>query len=268
MYPNREVFPRSPLALVAAEIRFTDAARLRQQTTLDMVTIAMEGLFPFAEPLNQTDLNFGPAMPPQVQQRTGVVLKDASSTASLTLMSNALTYETTAYTEFSGLIEAVTAACRALVDANVRPALQRVGLRYIDEIRVPAQVTDVRGWAPWIDQRLLAHLAAGPDEVPVTATQGLTTYDLGDRRWLNFQYAALNQVPVVSPRFLRREVFPAGPFFVLDFDGYQDFTGDVPTALAPEVVSTCLAAVHTPAGAAFQRSITDDARALFRGETA
>lgn len=265
MYPNREVFASAPLALVAAEIRFTDAARLRQQATLDEVTIALEDRFPFAESLNQTDLNFGSTASPQVQHRAGLVLQDATSTSSLTLMSNALTYETTAYSEFSDLVDAVTAACRALVEANVRPAIQRIGLRYLDEIRVPDQITDGREWVRWIDHRLLAHLAVGPVDVPVTATQGITTYDLGNRRGLNFQYAALNQGPVVAPRYLRREAFPAGPFFVLDFDGYQDFTGDAPTALNAEVVGACLAAVHTPAGAAFQRSITDDARALFRG---
>ena len=53
MYPNREVFEASPLALVAAEIRFTDAARLRQQEVKDAVTIALEDRFPFAEPLQQ-----------------------------------------------------------------------------------------------------------------------------------------------------------------------------------------------------------------------
>lgn len=266
MYSNREVFPRAPLALVAAEIRFTDSARLRQQATLDAVTIALENLFPFAEPLNQTDLNFGPTMPPQVQQRTGVVLKDAASTTSLTLMSNALTYETTAYTEFGDMLAAVTTACEALAAAGVRPALQRIGVRYINEIRVPSQVGNARDWAPWIDQSLLAHLSVGPEEMPVTATQGVTTYDLGNRRGLNCQYAALNQGSVVAPAYLRREAFAAGPFFVLDFDGYQDFTGDVPTQVDAEVVSTSLAVVRAPAGAAFQRSITDKARALFRGE--
>src|SRR6185437_14416434 len=104
--------------LVAAEIRFTDAARLRQQQTKDEVAIALEQRFPFAESLQQTDFSLTPAAQPQIQQRIGVVLKNAMSTEALTIMSESLTYETTAYIKFDDLLEAVTAACDALIAAR------------------------------------------------------------------------------------------------------------------------------------------------------
>jgi uncharacterized protein (TIGR04255 family) len=267
MYPHREVFSDAPLALVAAEIRFTDAARLRQQQTKDEVTIALEERFPFAEPLQQTNFNLTPTTPPQVQQRIGVVLKNATSTETLTIMSESLTYETIAYTDFDDLLEAVTAACDALIAAKVRPALQRVGLRYIDEVRVPEpeEVTDVRQWGKWIDHRLIDQLAVGPDDVPAKMTQGVSTYDLGKGKGLNFRYAALDQGPVVVPQFLKRPAIDSGPFFVLDFDGFHDFTGGQTVTLSSTAVRESLAAAHIPCGTAFQRSITDEARALFRG---
>ena len=240
MYPNREVFAESPLALVAAEIRFTDAARLRQQATKDEVTIALEERFPFAEPLEQTDFNLTPTAPPQIQQRSGVVLKNAVSTETLTIMSESLTYETTAYSNFDDLVDAVTAACAALESAKVRPALRRIGLRYIDEVRVPDPITHVHQWEKWIDRRLIEHLDVGPEGVTATMTQGITTYDLGEGRGLNFRYAALNQGPVVVPQHLQRTTFPPGPFFVLDFDGYHDFTSEpaTPLAVAPTATRT------------------------------
>lgn len=265
MYPNREFFPNAPLALVAAEIRFTDAARLRQQQTKDQVTIALEERFPFAEPLRRADINLTPGGPPQLQERLGVVLKNASSTESVTIMSESLTYETTAYTTFEELLEAVAAACHALVEEKVRPAVMRVGLRYIDEVRVPDPITDVRMWGKWIDERLMGHLAVGPDDVPATATQSVSTYDLGEGRGLNFRYAALDQGPVVVPQFLKRSAIESGPFFVLDFDGFHDFSGQEPVPLSSEIVRDSLSAVHGPCGTAFQRSITDEARTLFRG---
>jgi uncharacterized protein (TIGR04255 family) len=265
MYPNREVFPWSPLALVAAEIRFSDAARLRQQATLDKVTLALEGRFPFAEPLQQMNLNLVPSGLPQIQQQRGVVLKHATSTRTLTIMASSLTYETTDYTNFDELMEDVVAGCEALVNTKVRPAVQRIGLRYIDEVRVPEPVTDVRQWSKWIDRRLIEHLDVGPEDVPATVTQGVTSYDLGQRRGLNFRFAALNQGPVVVPPHLQRPVFEPGPFFVLDFDGYQEFTGQTLTPLSADVVRETLSAVHAPCGATFQRAITDDARKLFRG---
>jgi len=268
VYPNREVFPNAPLALVAAEIRFTDAARLRQQETKDQVAIALEGRFPFAEPLQhgEVTLNLGPGgAQPQIQQRLGVVLKNASSTETLTLMSESLTYETTAYSHFDELLDAVRAACDALVAAKVRPAVQRVGLRYIDEVRVPETISDVREWAKWINARLIAQLEVGPEEYPATTMQSVTTYDLGEGKGLNFRCAALNQGPIVVPQFLKRPPIQSGPFFVLDFDGFHDFTGRDAVALSSDVVSESLSTVHVPCGTAFQRSITDEARTIFRG---
>src|SRR5699024_10868150 len=161
----------------------------------DEVTIALEGQFPFAEPLQRKEVNLA-LVPgggqPQIQERLGVVLKNASSTETLTIMSESLTYETTAYTSFEELLEAVTAACDALDAAKVRPAMRRVGLRYIDEVRVPEQVTDVRQWSTWINDRLIGHLDIGPENFPATGTQGVSTYDLGDGKGLNVRFAALN----------------------------------------------------------------------------
>jgi uncharacterized protein (TIGR04255 family) len=265
VYPNREVFPNAPLALVAAEIRFTDAARLRQQQTKDEVTIALEERFPFAEPFQRADLSLTLGGPPQIQERLGVVLKNASSTETLTIMSESLTYETTAYGSFEELLEAVVAACDALVAAKVRPAVQRVGLRYIDELRVPEPITDVRQWGKWINDRLIGHLTVGPEDFPATTTQSVSTYDLGDGKGLNFRFAALNQGPIVVPQFLNRPSIESGPFFVLDFDGFHDFSGQDAVPLSSAVVRETLSTVHVPCGTAFQRSITGEARTLFRG---
>lgn len=271
MYPNRERFPDSPLALVAAEVRFTDSARLRQQDTLDKVAIALEGRFPFAHSVQQSGLHLvvgGSATPAAATMPVTnmTVLTSSTNTESITLTSASVIYETTDYVEFTSLLDAVQQACQALIDAEVRPAIRRIGLRYIDEVRVPTAIADVRQWSEWIDRRLVDHVDVGPVRHPVRMTQGVTTYDLGDGKGLNFHFAALNQGAVVSPQILRRpRPAGSGPFFVLDYDGFQEFPGDVAVLLDPGVVRNSLEAVHAPAGEAFQNSITDKARELFRG---
>jgi uncharacterized protein (TIGR04255 family) len=271
MYPNREVFPDAPLALVTAEVRFTDSPRLRQQDTLDAVAIALEERFPLSTP--QTNVTFnvgnvGPGVLPQVEQQHRVVLTNTARTESVTIAPSSFIYETTAYREFDDLRVGVTAVCEALIGANVRPALVRVGLRYIDEVRVPEPITDVREWGKWIDNSVIGPLTIGPDDVAVRIAQGFVTFDLGDGKGLNFQYAALNQPPIVQPQFLNRHQFEPGPFFVLDFDGFRDFSGQDVVRLDVDEVTDILTAVHDPVGAAFQRAITDDARNLFRGGAA
>lgn len=278
MYANREVFPNTPLALVVAEVRFTDSPRLRQQDILDNIAIALEERFPFVNQMTGvvqftvTNPGRGDSShiePVQTEQPRRVVLTNATGTESITISPTSFTYETTNYREFDDLRQAVIQGCNALIAANVRPALTRVGLRYIDEVRVPEPVTDVRAWGKWIDSRLVDPLAIGPEQAPVRNAQGLITYELGEAKGLNFQYAAINHGAVVEPMFLKRRHFDPGPFFVLDFDGFQDFAADgsaVP--LNAEVVANILSAVHGPAGAAFQQAITNEARVLFRGGTA
>ncbi|MGW5137558.1 TIGR04255 family protein [Nocardia beijingensis] len=268
MYPNREVFPDTPLALVAAEIRFTDSPRLRQQATLDAVALALESNFPYVQQTQQEALQFvvtpGGAAPAPAP--SPVVMTNQTTTASVSLTPSSVVYETTAYTEFPDLLEMVGAACRALLDAGVRPAIRRIGLRYIDEVRVPDQILDVREWSNWIDPRLIDHLHVAPKGLPVQTTQCVTTYDLGEGRGFHFRFAAFGGGAVVQPHTLRRpRAFEEGPLFVLDFDGYQEFDAQSAVELDRDVVLKCLTAVHAPAGEAFQNSITDRARELFRG---
>lgn len=269
MYPKREVFPNSPLALVAAEIRFTDAPRLRQAETLDAIAVAVESILPVHGQVeggvNIQIINGQP----QMQVLTGRVMKDVDSTAAMSVFPDRLSFETTAYTEYSAFKELVISCADALVSAGVAPAMQRVGLRYLDEIRVAdAKVADARQWGDWIDRRLVDQLQLGPAAAPVSRAEGVISYDLGDRKGLNFRFAALPVGAVVVTNNLVRRPFAENvPFFVLDFDGYQDFAGPKATLLDTSVVAMSLDAVHGPAGETFQNAITDHARELFRGGT-
>lgn len=265
MYPNREIFPAAPVVLVTAEARLTDAPRLRQQETLDAIAIALEGRFPLTEPVSGMVLeNAGPGAPPRMVQRQALVMRNAESTEAVTLTSNSVVVETTAYRQFEDLQATMSQACQALVDANVVPALTRVGLRYIDEIRVPEPIADVRSWSGWIDPGMVGALSIAPEGVPVRGLQGAVAFDLGNGGGLNIGYAAATQGTVVNHRFLRRPPFDPGPFFGLDFDGFVELRPDPAVFLDAVVVSDILAAVHAPIGAAFQQAITDKSRALFR----
>ncbi len=267
MYPKREVFPNSPLALVAAEIRFTDAPRLRQQSTLDAIAVALEDILPVQAQHEQAiNVQMVAGQPPQVQVAAGRLMKDVASTAAMTLFPDRLTFETTAYAEFEAFRSAVLACTTALVEAHVTPAIQRVGLRYLDEIRVPsATVADARDWREWIDTRLVDHLLIGPTDAPITRAEGLISYDLSERQGLNFRFAALpNGAVVLSANLVRQPFEQDLPLFVLDFDGYEEFTAPTATLLDAGVVARTLDAVHGPSGATFQNAITDAAREIFR----
>lgn len=266
-YPSREVYAQPPVVLVACEVRFTDSPRLRQQETLDAVAIAVDRRFPLSAPLGGVSLvSAGPGAAPQLAQRQGVVLRNPESTEALTLTPASVSYETTDYRGFDAVREVMTGACRTLTDHDVRPAITRVGLRYIDEIRPADPPVDLRGWSTWVDPALLRPLSVGADRPATRGIQGAAVFDL-DRGWLNFRYAAFTQGATTIPGHLRRRPFTPGPFFALDFDGFAEFGADPAVLLDPAVVADLLTHFHTATGTAFQRSITNDARALFRGNT-
>lgn len=249
------------MALVAAEIRFVDAGNLLPQ---EAVIAALGDRLPASEPFS----GFGPgqaAIPPLQIQQQGTVLKNAASTERLVITPDSLTYETTKYSDFDDLLKIIAKACEALIESMAKPQLRRIGLRYIDEIRVPDPITDIRQWAKWIAPQLTAPLEVGPDDMIARVTEGIATYDLGDGRGLNIRHAALNQEPIVASSYLKRPTHSAGPFFVLDFDGFRDFSTAEAAQMTSALVTENLAAVHEHCGAAFQRSITDAARDLFRG---
>lgn len=264
MYADRETYVQPPLVLVAAEIRFSDAPRVRQQETLDAISIAFDRRFPLSAPLGGVSLvSAGPGASPQLAQRRGVVLRNAEGTEALTATPTSLSYETTDYRGFAAVRDVLADGCRTLTGLDVRPALTRVGLRYINEVRVPEPPADVRGWSRWIQPTLLAPLSVA--DRPVTrGIQGAVTFDL-DRGSLNARYAAFTDGATNVPAHLRRRPFSPGPFFGLDFDGFVEFGADPVVLLNADVVADLLPALHTAADAAFQRSITDDARAMFRG---
>ncbi|QEN13591.1 TIGR04255 family protein [Mycolicibacterium sp. ELW1] len=264
MYPNAETTGTAPVVAVIAEVRFTDAPRLRRQENLDAVAIAVDGRFPVTEPLTGVNLaDAGPGLPPRVEQRQGILLRNADSTESLTVTATTLSYETTNYAGLDPIRTAITAGCRALADAQITSGLQRVGLRYIDEIRVPNPPADARGWATWIDGGLLGPLAVAPDHVPSRGIQGVAAFDLGGRAGLNVQYAAFANGSATLPQHLRRRPFQPGPFFGLDLDGFYEFGTDEFVGLDGDVVTDILAKLDAPITSAFQRAITEDARSLF-----
>lgn len=267
MYPGREVFAHPPVVLVAAEVRFTDAPRLRQQDTLDAVAIAFDQRFPLSSPLGGVSLvNAGPGGTPQLTQRPGLVLRNVESTESVTLTPTSVSYEATDYRGFTTVSEALTGVCRTLAELGARPAITRVGLRYIDEIRVPEPPAEIRDWSRWVDPALLGPLAVGTGKPATRGLQGATAFDL-DRGCLNVRYAAFTTGSSTIPPHLRRRPFTAGAYFGLDFDGFVEFSAAPAVLLDATVVSDLLPALHEAAGSAFQRSITDEARALFRDGT-
>jgi uncharacterized protein (TIGR04255 family) len=265
VYPGREMFSNAPLEYVAAEIRYPYAPRLRQQETLDAVLLELEDLLPVLRSGPQLTVTAavgrdgGGGMSQQLDQVSRAFNK--SSTTSVMVTATALTIDTTSYKEFDDFREMIRRAVDAVMTHAKIAAIERIGLRYINEIRVPDEVRDVRDWKNWVDESLIEVVKLGGDYAAAIA-EGAVQYITGDHRRLVFRYvASLQGTGVIGNDPLKRRHPPVeAPFFVLDLDSYwQPPTDQVPD-FAAETIMKAVDDLHQPIGVTFQRAITDHLR--------
>ena len=184
-------------------------------------------------------------------------------TTSVALTRSSMSVETTSYSEWRDFRSLVTFAITVVRDCVKVAGVERVGLRYIDEIRVPEPVPDPAGWSGWVNEDVLRHLNVAAGMSPTSFTTAIALR--GGNNHMLVRFAALKGPGVVSDEPLERPFSPdEGPFFVIDVDSYQDTSGAEMFDFDAEHVAVVLDELHEPVGLVFQNTITDRARELFR----
>lgn len=262
-YPNREIFPSSPLEFVACSVRFPWTPRLERSGLMSELHERLGDSFPVPLEDRVESVDIGPAGVRQGDTERRIRLMDPGRTTSMIVGRSEVVVETTHYDEYENFRATLGMVLEAVGGLAPIVGVERIGLRYIDEIRVPHTVDDTRDWRPWMAQPVLAtlDLADGFDVRDAQASLNLTS-EAGSVR---LQYAALVGTGVIGDAPLkRRSPRREGPFFVIDIDSFMtrpstdlmDF--DVPTLLAT------VDQLHAPVGDLFHRSITDSLREEFR----
>ncbi|KWW99038.1 hypothetical protein LI90_670 [Carbonactinospora thermoautotrophica] len=187
---------------------------------------------------------------------TSLRLLDKASTSSLAFFPDRLVVESTDYVDFATFQELTRRGVEAIDKLGGPVAVERIGLRYINEIRVPGRIADTRDWTEWVAPALV-----GIGEVagawPVTTLQGVLQYKVGTDRHLIFRYAALPDGSVIGDAPLRRTRAGSGPVFVVDLDCFwQPADGQLPDFVADQVME-CVTELHEPIEEAFLYVITE-----------
>ncbi|MDR2566394.1 MAG: TIGR04255 family protein [Bifidobacteriaceae bacterium] len=183
---------------------------------------------------------------------------------------NSLSVEASAYCGWKHFSSAIRTALSLLArpDGTLEiDGIERVGLRYVDEIRVPTDGLEP-DWADWIAPDLLAPEL--PDEFTLVQQQSLILYSVNrGSDSLALRYGAVNGPSAfASTAYLTRAEVQSGPYFLLDTDAFWlPKPGDPLAEPRTEVLMKMADRLHVPAKAAFERSITDRlrARVLNRG---
>lgn len=234
-----EVWPHAPLALVAVEARFPGVAggppRMPAQRAIR--DLLGDGWVLESGQEQTLEVAFGPegVRGPRVaaEQLTRITIRDR--TRIVTVRAESLTVEATSYRGYLDFRVLLKSAFEAVEQVMQPDGLTRLGMRYIDEIRIP-DATTPDPWDAWLDPSLLAPRLEG------LRTSGWTSavqYETGEDRRMVLRYGPADS-PVVTPVGPLKRANPPGPgpLFVLDFDSFWQPSG-IPPFVAAELLDAC-----------------------------
>lgn len=269
MEGTTEVYPSTPLRFVAFELKFRPTATAQSAALREWVYERVRESFPISEPAPTAgaEVVFGPQGPEMTQHSMGLRAIDRARTRGLAVTSQAFAVETSAYSHFAELRGWIEQGLRALESLDHVAAVERAGLRYIDEIRIEGVETPDQ-FAPYVNPGFHGPLDLLSD-ARATTTQGQTEFELGDRRRLMVRCGAMSgwAVDPRGPLQLRGGAIE-GPFFLIDLDSYWTRPeGEYPEFSVGRVLEL-VDALHQPVREAFESAITDRLRDdLLRKET-
>lgn len=246
------VYPNAPLVLVALEVRYPEPA---QALTGAALRRAVRDILPIPGSATQQTITLGGAAP-LVEQRAFPRLMSRDRTAALVVTDEALVIETTTYESYEEHRRLIERVVSAVADVIQPDGVQRVGMRFIDEIRVPEVVEPPGQWENWIAGGLLVPLApdvqVGSERFKPRTWQGVAVYDAGAGYAVTLKYGPQVgfAVPPDGPT-RRRSSPPPGLFFLLDSDGAWTPQNEVPEFTTEMILEAC-DTIHEPLSALFK----------------
>jgi uncharacterized protein (TIGR04255 family) len=253
--PDREIYPSAPLRFVAFELRYPPVSALSQQPARERLYEALRTLFPITQAAPTIELPLAPLAP--VNAVDQLRLLDRARSRSVTVGPASLLVETSAYERYEVFTEWLSLALSALASLDAVAAVERIGLRYIDEIRIDGVATPT-DWQPFIDPALHGPLKLVEPYI-ATTTQAAVEYTVSDRQRLVMRYGAGHGWVVNPDGVLRLNTRDDGPYFLIDLDSFWLAPDELPELDANEAVKIA-GDLHAPIRTAFEAAITNKLR--------
>jgi uncharacterized protein (TIGR04255 family) len=247
-------YANAPLRYVLFGAELRSAAVLGETAALDEIHAALKDALPVRE-----DSSGPPVLRPPTG---GARFVDGAQHRAVAVGPSMVTVDTTSYStfgEFSAFLGLVFDAVASVAPGR---AFQRLGLRYVDEIRIPdAQPGNVEQWREWINPELIPQVA-----LKATASHREISGVIDDDRGRGFGvrfawhtgtgHVVQPQGPLIVPN-----PSEAGPYFAIDTDSYWNFVpGADILALGDPVLKQHVDSLHDPVHEFFEMSLTDRLR--------
>lgn len=212
---SRVLFRKAPIVLALAQVRFPVLIKFSDPQYIDEFNQAIRGEYPRSERTVQVPLPLA-AEPAQIPGSTLWRFSTEDERWSLVLVENALTLEVRGYSSIEEFASRFAVSLLALKECLQPNRQTRLGLRYINEIRIPGVAT-LADWAPYIRQEVLGfgtvatHLFG---EAKIRSAREDVELALGDGT-LVVRHGVLTGT-TVEPR--EPDEPRTGPFYLLDMD--------------------------------------------------
>lgn len=260
--PEGEVYPNAPVVLVALEVRHPTADPLTRAQQLKIKRkladhIPIMRISEFTQ-ITAVQAAGGPTAQPEVRVEEFPRYFSRDKTVAMSVRSEALVVETTRYAGWEQLRALVAKVVEVRQEIGGVDGIERVGLRYVNEIRVPG--TPVHDWSPWVDPTLLGAAPVGEElGLPALQWQGVTALTTGPDRIVVLRHGPRDGFAVDPAGELKRSTPTPGPFFLIDIDSFWTPSDRIPEFEQKPLLATC-DELHAPVRKIFERLITDRLR--------
>lgn len=260
MNHKREVYPSAPLVSVAFELRHPQSETLSpRQRTIFKELLSNELPVMRSQQVSSQTIEFGPSgAVPTVQTEESPKYFDRKTTVAASLLSSSTIVETTQYPGWENFSELIWKVCEARNEISPIDGIERIGLRYIDEIRIPD--TEDPEWSEYLVPSLLGPHVESAQDLPLKQWQGVAVFGPERGRSLVMRHATGEGFAVNPNGDLRRKspAYP-GKFFLLDLDSFWVPESEVPV-FSMDLIRETSEALHAPVREMFEQCITDRLR--------
>jgi uncharacterized protein (TIGR04255 family) len=248
---EHEVYPNAPLVLVALEVRHP-ATEDPSPDDLRALKSRLATQFPVMRRVQEASFQFtGPGGSPETVAEEVTKFFNRENTISISMRSSSIVIEATDYPGWESFRAIAANALVARTETTALDGVERVGLRYIDEIRVPRSEIP---WDAWLAPSVLGPQTASAS-LPLRTWQGNAVYGDPGNSALVLRYGAYEGAAVESAYLRRIRAITNPSFFLLDIDSYWTPNDGTPE-FATETVLEMTDELHNPVRSLFESLIT------------
>lgn len=262
---KHDVYTNPPVVLVVLEVRHPTAAPLTTSESKE-VSRRLGDLLPIHRPGKQASVEMVGSAPPEISVERFPRYMDRDGMLAASLRREAMVIEASRYLGWENFRDFAMRVLEARMEVAPVAGVERLGLRYVNEIRVPGDPTSMK-WSKWVHPSLLGPMLSEPVDLPLSQWQGVAIYGEPPGRMLVLRYGPRTGFALDPGSDLRRAKTPdGGPFFLLDLDSSWTSDGTIPQ-LELDAVQTRCDELHAPVRALFDGMVKDQLKEeVFQGD--